>query len=316
VFYDDYEKVNLWGKDLYAHLDYVYSKAARYCVIFVSKAYAKKLWTNHERQSAQARAFQENQEYILPARFDSTPIPGIRPTIGYIDLAKLKPKALSRLIVEKVGRHRNANYLPPMPDLLLRAMADEYGEVDPVLVYTRAARFLEALRRTDEDEREIVLQLLLHGCIADLPENVHINADLLRRLTKFTQAKVRGLLSGLRSLGFYSSLRKQKKSKKHLGEDLIVVLEWHDMTFDDMDLDTNATDVAHSMVGVAPFGHCDDCGLDALRRLDFSHLSTLTIQTTLIDPDTNQEIPDTAKELRAAFPVKMKAKPRPKHDKQ
>jgi hypothetical protein len=31
VFYDEYEKANLWGKDLYAHLDEVYSSAARYC---------------------------------------------------------------------------------------------------------------------------------------------------------------------------------------------------------------------------------------------------------------------------------------------
>src|SRR3954465_7598343 len=56
VFYDDYEQVDLWGKDLYVHLDDVYRSAARYCVLFVSKHYASKLWTNHERQSAQARA--------------------------------------------------------------------------------------------------------------------------------------------------------------------------------------------------------------------------------------------------------------------
>jgi hypothetical protein len=68
VFYDRYEAINLWGKDLYVHLDDVYKNHARYCVIFVSSFYAKKLWTNHERRSAQERAFQENSEYILPAR--------------------------------------------------------------------------------------------------------------------------------------------------------------------------------------------------------------------------------------------------------
>jgi hypothetical protein len=67
VFYDKYEQADLWGKDLYAHLDYVYRKAARYCVLFVSAAYARKNWTNHERQSAQARALEANQEYVLPA---------------------------------------------------------------------------------------------------------------------------------------------------------------------------------------------------------------------------------------------------------
>ena len=55
VFYDDYEKVTLWGKDLYSHLDYVYRKASRYCVLFVSESYARKVWTNHERHEIHLR---------------------------------------------------------------------------------------------------------------------------------------------------------------------------------------------------------------------------------------------------------------------
>ncbi len=103
VFYDDYERVDLWGKDLYAHLDYVYRKAARYCVVFASAHYARKLWTTHERRSSQARAFGENTEYILPARFDDTDIPGIPPTIGYVDLRTTSAEDLADLITEKLG---------------------------------------------------------------------------------------------------------------------------------------------------------------------------------------------------------------------
>ena len=102
VFYDDYEKTGLWGKDLYVYLDEVYQKKARYCVMFLSCHYAEKLWTNHERKSAQARAFIEKGEYILPARFDNTEIPGIPPTIGYIDLRSLKPEEFGKLIIEKL----------------------------------------------------------------------------------------------------------------------------------------------------------------------------------------------------------------------
>jgi len=102
VFYDDYEKTKLWGKDLYVHLDEVYQKKARYCVMFLSCYYAEKLWTNHERKSAQARAFKEKGEYILPARFDNTEIPGIPPTIGYIDLRSLEPEELGKLIFKKL----------------------------------------------------------------------------------------------------------------------------------------------------------------------------------------------------------------------
>src|SRR3712207_5793444 len=71
IFYDLYEQTSLWGKDLYVHLDEVYRDKARYCVMFISEHYSEKLWTNHERRSAQARAFSENREYILPARFDN-----------------------------------------------------------------------------------------------------------------------------------------------------------------------------------------------------------------------------------------------------
>lgn len=104
VFYDDYEKVKLWGKDLYIHLDEVYRKKAKYCVMFLSKAYASKVWTNHERSSAQARAFGEKEEYILPVRFDNTEIPGIRPTVGYLDLKGISPEELGESIIKKIGR--------------------------------------------------------------------------------------------------------------------------------------------------------------------------------------------------------------------
>src|SRR5271167_3829968 len=63
VFYDRYATVELWGKELYEHLHYVYQKAARYCVLFVSDAYAHKVWPTHERRSAQERAITESREY-------------------------------------------------------------------------------------------------------------------------------------------------------------------------------------------------------------------------------------------------------------
>ena len=81
VFYDKYEEAALWGKDLYTHLSDVYGAHAIYTIAFFSAHYARKVWTNHERQSAQARALEENREYLLPARFDDTPIPGVLSTI-------------------------------------------------------------------------------------------------------------------------------------------------------------------------------------------------------------------------------------------
>ncbi|MES2469592.1 MAG: TIR domain-containing protein [Verrucomicrobiota bacterium] len=102
VFYDDYERAGLWGKNLYTHLSKIYKDDSRYVVIFISKYYANKVWTNHERESAQAKAFTEKAEYILPARLDDTEIPGILPTTGYIDLRTLNPAEFSALIVKKL----------------------------------------------------------------------------------------------------------------------------------------------------------------------------------------------------------------------
>jgi len=104
VFYDRYEQATLWGKDLYEHLDHVYQRAARYCVLFASEHYASKVWTNHERKSAQARALQENEEYILPVRFDDTQIPGLRPTVGYIDARTTTSDQLIDLVLQKIQR--------------------------------------------------------------------------------------------------------------------------------------------------------------------------------------------------------------------
>ena len=45
IFFDEYEQVDMWGKDLYEHLHDVYSARTDYCVIFISQAYARKIWT-------------------------------------------------------------------------------------------------------------------------------------------------------------------------------------------------------------------------------------------------------------------------------
>ncbi len=42
VCYDEYEQAELWGKDLYSHLDEVYRAAARYCVVFISLIWGRR----------------------------------------------------------------------------------------------------------------------------------------------------------------------------------------------------------------------------------------------------------------------------------
>ena len=104
VFYDKYDPSGLWGANLYDKLDEVYRTKALFCVIFISKHYAAKVWTNHERKSAQARALQENREYVLPVRLDDTEIVGIPPTIGCVDLREISIEELVTMTLQKVGK--------------------------------------------------------------------------------------------------------------------------------------------------------------------------------------------------------------------
>jgi hypothetical protein len=108
VFYDKYEAANLWGRNLVEHLDWVYRESAHYCVLFASAEYAAKNWTTHERRSAQARALEEREVYLLPARFDDTEIPGLLPTVAYIDLRNMSPEQFADVIIEKLQQDTEA----------------------------------------------------------------------------------------------------------------------------------------------------------------------------------------------------------------
>lgn len=105
VFYDDIEdvKIYLWGKELTETFEEIYGGKARYCVMFISKEYLIKKWANEEKRNALSKAIGEREEYILPARFDDTKIPGIRDTVGYINLLDYTPEDFGKLILKKLG---------------------------------------------------------------------------------------------------------------------------------------------------------------------------------------------------------------------
>lgn len=102
VFYDAFEEVKMWGKDLALFLEELFRKKARYCVMFVSSDYARKRWPRWEGQAAIARLVEEKEEYVLPVRFDDTELPGLRPTIKYLDARRLSPQRLAVSIIEKL----------------------------------------------------------------------------------------------------------------------------------------------------------------------------------------------------------------------
>lgn len=280
VFFDDYERVELWGKDLYAHLDDVYQRLGRYCVLFAAAEYAQKVWTSHERRSAQARALREKKEYLLPARFDDTPIPGLPDTIHYIDLRTTSPEELADLIQSKVGRSKRSEYMPPNPDLLYERLGIEDDPEAQEDASRQAWSFLQVLRRMDRQERRVIVDLFRFGCEAELPDNIHINTDLLRRIAGLSVGQLKRVLGGLRSLGFTCSVRDSTDHEHDgahtgpvLGQSQMFVLDWVDLSDDS---DYPALLVAHEMIAGATAAYCEQHGREALERLDFSQLSSDT----------------------------------------
>lgn len=83
IFYDNFAKPTLWGKDGMEFFHQVFAANSAYVVMFISAEYVSKSWPRHERRSALSRALIEQGEYVLPVRFDDTVVPGLPATILY-----------------------------------------------------------------------------------------------------------------------------------------------------------------------------------------------------------------------------------------
>jgi hypothetical protein len=107
-FYDADEQIDLWGKYLAEELPAIYAERAAavvvVVVVFVSAEYAARDWTRLERRAALNRAVQERREYVLPARFDDTPLPGLLSDLVAIDLRGRSPQQFAAMIADKLAR--------------------------------------------------------------------------------------------------------------------------------------------------------------------------------------------------------------------
>lgn len=104
VFFDRFQEieVDLLGRNLVDQLSAVYQYKARLCVIFISKAYARKPYTRLERQAAQARVIEANSDepYIIPVRMDDAAIPGLFSTVVYSPAKR--PELLAATLAAKL----------------------------------------------------------------------------------------------------------------------------------------------------------------------------------------------------------------------
>ena len=117
VFYDDFEQVRLWGKDLVEELHDVFEHKADIAVMFISRAYVEKAWPQHERRSLLSCAVESRGNYVLPVRFDNTDVPGLPASIRYIRAEDRTPEEVAAMIGEKIGinclQGKASNVQPP-----------------------------------------------------------------------------------------------------------------------------------------------------------------------------------------------------------
>ena len=106
VFYDGFETAQLWGKNGAEVFHEAFARRAAYVVMFISSAYVNRAWPRHERKSAIGRMIQEHGEYVLPVRFDDTPVPGLSDDVIYLRAAEHTPAELAVLIAEKAEMGR------------------------------------------------------------------------------------------------------------------------------------------------------------------------------------------------------------------
>ncbi|WP_343679502.1 toll/interleukin-1 receptor domain-containing protein [Chryseobacterium arthrosphaerae] len=274
VFYDNYESVSLWGKDLYQHLDNIYQRKGKYAVIFISKAYSTKLWTNHELKSAQARAFIENEEYILPVRFDETEISGINKTVGYLSLKDLTPTQLAKKIIEKLGEIEPEEFLPKKKNYIISALTSIYEDFSNEDAEESVIHVFETLKKTNSKERKFLTAMVTNSCKHDIETDLHEDIKLIQRATNYSREEIIQLLDELSSLGFEYKIEESYSESEILGKKktsemlrLSLMSKYPHLKLE------NLTIVFSIMYFAVLHTRCDKCSEKALNRLDFSDIA-------------------------------------------
>ncbi|MET3861406.1 energy-coupling factor transporter ATP-binding protein EcfA2 [Dietzia sp. 2505] len=106
VFYDFDQKGILWGKDLRAELQKIYSQDAQFMVICLSDYYPEKDWTVFEFEVGKTASKKRTGEYLLPVVIgdESPSIVGLPATVGHLALNSESVSEVADLVQDKLSR--------------------------------------------------------------------------------------------------------------------------------------------------------------------------------------------------------------------
>lgn len=100
VFYDEYHKAQLWGKDQ-REFEKIYGPASRFVTPIISKHYVRKTWTRFEFDTALREEQNRTSESILPIRADGARLPGLHDGRFYLSLKENSIEDIVACIIEK-----------------------------------------------------------------------------------------------------------------------------------------------------------------------------------------------------------------------
>lgn len=119
VFFDITESITIWGDDLYEKLKDIYNSST-YCVVFLSKEYIEKKWTNYEGNVILKRMYMDgnkNNTTVFPVRFDDELISRLPFSQECLNANDYTPFELAEIIIHKV--HRNIQTIFTISDLFV-----------------------------------------------------------------------------------------------------------------------------------------------------------------------------------------------------
>lgn len=114
VYYDLDQLVERWGSDLVEHTFDTYRRRVRYVLPFVSRHYVDERWALLQQRVANARALEDQAEFLLPIRLDDTDVPGLLTSVGYLDVRVHSTETIAQAVVQKLAQHR-ASFTPATP---------------------------------------------------------------------------------------------------------------------------------------------------------------------------------------------------------
>lgn len=104
IFYDEFYKSELWGKELTEYFQEAYGPKTRFVVVLMSEYYPVKDWTGFEFSIIRKEAEKRKTEFILPVKLDDTRMEGIKEDVAYLNYQNEGIDGIVTCLLKKLAR--------------------------------------------------------------------------------------------------------------------------------------------------------------------------------------------------------------------